>query len=93
MLQQAGNAFPDVLATALKSLLKEMFESGKLLCCFTDIVGKTEHPHAGHDFILSPQTFPPEHLGNALDNAGASEEAKRRQRTPAFPKIVSLFHN
>lgn len=76
MLQQARNAFPDVLATDLKSLLGEMLESGNLLCCFTDILGKSEHPHGGREFIPALRLFPLEHLGNTLDSAGDQKETE-----------------
>lgn len=57
-----------------------MLQSGKLLYCFTDIFVKPEHHHVGHYFISAYlQTFPLDHLGNTLDNAEASEEAKGGQ--------------
>lgn len=57
-----------------------MLQSGKLLYCFTDIFVKSEHHHVGHDFISAYlQTFLLDHLGNTLDNAEASEEAKGGQ--------------
>lgn len=76
MLQQAWNAFPGVLATDVKSLRREMLESGKSLCCCTDILGKSEHPHGGREFIPALRAFPLEHLGNVLDNAGDQKETE-----------------
>lgn len=64
-----------------------MLESGKLLCCFTDILGKSEHPHGGHDFIPTLRLSPRNIWGTLWTMQEPLRRPKGDRELHHFPKL------